>query len=145
MGVRSGRQGRGLVGTEAGTGATIEHFGESTVLEMVPRSLTAAGEATNGLEMHNGGGVLLLISGGGEVIVCLVALEATPVGKELPVTDVGVVGVWARVVTKFDGIVVLLFVVAKKICCFVAFVMLASVKLVCCEDTTNDICCCNCC
>lgn len=52
------------------TGATSEDLGVSTMeLEMVPRSrAAAAGEATYGLEIHNGGGVLLLMSGGGEVI-----------------------------------------------------------------------------
>lgn len=104
----------------AAIGATSEaeedDFGVSMVL---PISLAAAADAvTNGLEMHNGGGVLLLMSGGGEVIVCLVDLCTTPLlGKQLPVTAVGVVNVWASVVMKFDGSVVvvllLLLVVVK--------------------------------
>lgn len=94
-------------------GATIEHFGVSAVLEMVLRSRAAACEAANGFEMHRGGGVLLLMSGGGDVIVCRVDLMEAPLGKQLPVTVVGVVGVWAKVVMKFGGIVVLFVVVAK--------------------------------
>lgn len=144
IGVRSGRQRSGLV-VAGTTGVTSEHFGGSTVLEMVPRSLAAAGDATNGLEMQRGGGVLLLISGGGEDIVCLVDLGATPVEKQLAGIDGVVDSVWAGVGTKFDESVVLLLVAEKKICCLVALVILASVKVVCWEEMTSDICCCNCC